>query len=306
MSKVVVVKSQDRELRQPLTRAEYNLFLTAGLRALTGEPNAVAALRKLLPPGVVGMKTNCLAGKANSTPVALTEALADMLIKTDRDANDIVVWERTSRELAEAGYELNAASTAIRCLGTDANGVGYSDQFYSYGEVNSLVSRIITRVVDFNINLPVLKDHSIAGLSAGLKNMYGAIHNPNKYHGDNCNPFCAHVANLTPIRLKNRLTIIDAVRVQYNGGPAYVGSYLHYYGGLVIATDPVAADRVGLEILEYIRATNNHPPLAQVERPVQYLKTAAEIGLGIAELDDIDLEVLDIDVTGNAKEGTLF
>ena len=66
--------------------------------------------------------------------------------------------------------------------------------------------------------------------------MYGAINNPNKYHADNCDPYCAHVNSLEPIKSKNRLTMIDAVRVQYNGGPGYVEDYLTYYGGSLSAT----------------------------------------------------------------------
>ena len=151
---VVVVKLLGRELREPLTRTEYDLLLSAGLRALTGKLNAAAALRQFLPSGVIGIKTNCLARRINSTPVALADSLCGMLLSAGYDENDIIVWERTSRELAEAGYTLSAASSGIRCLGTDANGYGYSNRFYSYGKVDSLVSRILTSGVDANINLP--------------------------------------------------------------------------------------------------------------------------------------------------------
>ncbi len=179
----------------------------------------------------------------------------ELLIEAGVSENNTVVWERSNRELKEAGYTLNASFSGRRCLGTDTNGVGYSSEFYTSGEVNSLVTGVLTEIVDVNINLPILKDHSLAGMSAGLKNMYGAIHNPNKYHGDNCNPFCAHVSDLEPIRTKNRLTVLDAIRVQYNGGPGFVGSYVYHWGGLVMSEDPVACDSVGLQILEDIRKT---------------------------------------------------
>lgn len=306
MSKVVVVRYSSDGQKRGLTKEEYQILLTAGIRALSGEKEVKTAIRKYLPSGVIGMKTNCLAHKRNSTPVALTDALSLLLTQAGFDENDVVVWERTNRELAKAGYTLNASTIGRRCLGTDTNGVGYSRGFYSSGDVSSLVSRILTDMVDYNVNLPILKDHSIAGLSGGMKNMYGAIHNPNKYHDNNCDPFCAHVSDLEPIRGKNRLTILDAIKVQYNGGPGVVSEYISYYNGIIISDDPVATDRVGLEILEHMRKANGLPPLEKVGRPVKYLNSAQQIGLGIAELQRIDVEVLLIDKNGRQSAGELF
>jgi uncharacterized protein (DUF362 family) len=154
--------------------------------------------------------------------------------------------------------------------------------------------------------MPVLKDHSLAGLSGGFKNMYGAVHNPNKYHDNNCDPYAAHVSNLAPIREKTRLIIIDAVNVQYNGGPGYDSRYLENYGGVIIAKDPVAADTIALEILEKLRAKNNLPDLATAGRPVKYIKTAEALGLGVADRNKIDLIVLTADGDGQVSKGDLI
>jgi hypothetical protein len=43
-----------------------------------------------------------------------------------------------------------------------------------------------------------------------LKNMYGVIHNPNKYHPNGCNPYIADLNMLPEIRTRMRLTICDA------------------------------------------------------------------------------------------------
>ena len=306
MSRVVVVKILLPVIGKPWGADRYRQMLQAGWQALVGEKKTSAAVRKILPGGVIGMKTNCLAKRFNSTPVALVEALAQTLEEAGFEDNDLVIWERTSRELAEAGFALNASSRGIRCLGTDANGLGYSKSFYSSGLVDSLVSRILTDLVDHNLNLPVLKDHSIAGLSAGLKNMYGAIHNPNKFHDNNCDPYCAHINSLEPVRLKNRMTIIDAVRVQYDGGPGYMPQFLADYGGLIIGDDPVATDRVALKILERLRSDNGRPPLREVKREAKYLQTAQALGLGTADLDRIDLVVLAVDNEGKGRAGELF
>ncbi|MCK4460946.1 MAG: DUF362 domain-containing protein [candidate division Zixibacteria bacterium] len=281
-------------------------MLKEALTVLTGETEDSAALRKLLPRGAVGMKTNCLTGKLNSTPVALVEALSGILEDAGWDANNIVVWERTNRELQKAGFKLNASSFGRRCLGTDANGVGYSARFYSAGESSSLVSRILEKVVAGNINMPVLKDHSIAGLSGGLKNMFGAINNPNKFHDNNGDPHVAEVSMMSPIRLKSRLTVMDAVQVQYHNGPGYDQRFLVRYGAVILSDDPVAADQVGLEIVEWLRNKGGLPNLAEAGRPATYLQTAEKLGLGVATMSDIDLKVLVVDDKGRVRPGELL
>jgi uncharacterized protein (DUF362 family) len=308
MSKVVVAKYSGNGQRG-LAKEEYRLLLGTGLTRLSGEKEVKTALQKYFPKfpkGVIGIKTNCIARTFNSTPTALADALSDLLTQAGFDENDIVIWERTSRELSKAGYTLNASSSGRRCLGTDTNGLGYSGDFYNSGDVSSLVSRILTDMVDYNINLPVLKDHSIAGLSAGMKNMYGAINNPNKYHDNNCDPFCAHVSNLEPIRKKNRLAVIDAVQVQYDRGPGFVAEYTARYNGIIISDDPVAADRVCLEILEQLRKVNGLPSLEKVGRPVKYLASAQQLGLGTADMKQIDVDVAVVDKNGQARVGGLF
>jgi len=306
MSKVIVVRYSGGAQKKGLSKEKYLSLLGVALTELAGEQQVEKAIRKYLPNGVIGIKTNCLARSFNSTPTALTDALSLLLTQAGFDENDIIVWERTSHELAKAGYTLNASSVGRRCLGTDAYGVGYSRGFHTSGEVNSLVSRILTDLVHYNINLPVLKDHSIAGLSGGMKNMFGAINNPNKYHDNNCDPFCAHVNNLEPIKKKNRLTVLDAVKVQYNGGPGFVSEYISYYNSIIISDDPVAADRIGLEILKHARQVNGLPPLEKVGRPVKYLKSAESIGLGTADTNRIDIVVLVVDKEGRQTKGKLF
>jgi uncharacterized protein (DUF362 family) len=304
MSRVVVVKYNGGN--SGLSEDEYGRLVSSGLCALTGELTPKAAIQALLPSGAVGLKLSCITRKQNSTPVPLVDALSKILVDAGFHDNDIVLWERSNRELSAAGYTLNASSFGRRCLGTDTNGVGYSGEFYQFGEVNSLVSRVMTEMVASNINMPILKDHSIAGLSAALKNMYGAINNPNKYHPNCCDPYCAHVSNLEPLRRRNKLVVMDAMRVQYHGGPGYVSQFIHNYGGLVFAIDPVAGDRVGLEIVERIRAMKNVKSLEQDGRGVKYLDSAEKTGLGIADLKRIELKVISIDSAGNESAGELF
>lgn len=307
MSRVAVAIYTANPDNKFLDRDQYRMLLEACFRLLASGNDYTSLLKRLFARGAIGMKTNCLA-RFNPTAPRLVDPLSEILMKTaGTSENDIIVWERTNRELKGAGYTLNASSFGRRFLGTDTTGVGYDNSdIHSFGQVNSLVTTILTRMVNHHINLGVLKHHSIAGMSAGLKNMYGAINNPNKYHSNNCSPYAAHVSMLAPIREKHRLTIVDAVRVQYDNGPGFDGGRMAQYNGLIISEDPVAADRISLEILERLRKINGRPPLADTGREVRYLVEGQKIGLGTNDLDKIDVQVAKVDGDGRMTPGELF
>ena len=93
---------------------------------------------------------------------------------------------------------------------------------------------------------------------------------------------------------------MDAVRLQYNGGPGYDSRYIADYRGILISDDPVAADRVGLELIEHHRKLNQLPTLEKSGRPVRYLKTAESMGLGTADLSKIEIVSFAVDASGQA------
>ena len=70
---------------------------------------------------------------------------------------------------------------------------GFERRIVSSGEVGSLWTNVLATRATALINVPVLKDHDLSGVGCGMKNMYGAIHNPNRYHDNNCNPYVADV-----------------------------------------------------------------------------------------------------------------
>src|SRR5208283_4390145 len=78
-----------------------------------------------------------------------------------------------------------------------------------------------------------------------LKNLFGAIHNPNKYHLNVGDPYVADVNMLPPIRQKVRLHICDATTAQYEGGPSYMPQWTWPCNSLLVSRDPVALDFVG-------------------------------------------------------------
>ncbi len=239
--------------------------------------------------GRIGIKPNCQAGRNMSTTPELAMAVVQQLTSAGKKDDDIVIWEMNNRQLKAAGYELNAGFNGLKCYGTDSRDVGYGRQFHVKGKVASLVSRIVESNCDHLINLPILKDHSLAGVSGAMKNYYGVVHNPNKYHDNNCDPYVAEVNALPIIRDKDVLTVMDMTRLQYQGGPGYRGEYAVKYAGIMVATDPVAIDAVGQRIIDDFRTRNKLPTLAESGRPPKWLKTAEQLGLGNADMNNIEL-----------------
>jgi uncharacterized protein (DUF362 family) len=191
-------------------------------------------------------------------------------------ANDIVVWDRDSDELERVGFHLSMGGNGVQCFGTDR--VGYQPELVSYGSVGSQLSRILIQRSSLLINVPVLKDHDGAGVTIALKNMYGVIHNPNKYHPNGCNPYIADLNMLPEIRSRMRLTICDATTAQYEGGPAFKPEYSWRHNALIVSQDPVALDYTGWQIIERKRAEKGLKTLQAEGRAPHYIATAADAG----------------------------
>ncbi len=238
---------------------------------------------------IIGLKINTIGGKAISTRPELAESFARLLAAGGFLADNIVIWDRTNRELREAGYSLRMNRAGLKVYGTDSQGVGYDDRLVAHGNVGSLFSVIQARTISASVSLAILKDHGMAGVTAGMKNYFGAIHNPNKYHDNRCDPFVAEVFETPVIKDKHRLSIIDALRVQYHRGPAYHARWAEPIQTLIFSTDPVAADFTGWRLIERLRAKAGLPTLEEEDRHPDYLSTAARMGLGRARSEDIQL-----------------
>ena len=163
--------------------------------------------------------------------------------------------------------------------------LGFETELSAWGQAGSLLCRTLTRACDCLINMPVVKDHSIAGVTISLKNMFGAIHNPNKYHDNGCDPYIADVARHPFIAEKLRLTVLDGVRAQCHGGPAFRSSAVFDLAKVAASTDPVAIDAWAWTTIEHERSRRGMRSLAEAGRPVRHLETAAKHGLGVADPD---------------------
>jgi hypothetical protein len=175
----------------------------------------------------------------------------------------------------------------------DPHVVGYDpDQFVSMGfaapehdrrddrRFRSHLSLIVTRMISKMITIPCLKDHKSAGVTLALKNLShgmnnnvarshvsgiyrlgGAVSGPNQ-----CNTFIPTAVAQRPLREKATLHVLDGLVGVYEGGP---GSWNSTWGtwrrnSLFFATDPVALDHVGWDIIDTKRAREGWAPVAHM------------------------------------------
>ena len=263
-------------------------MVEAGMTKLTGCPDAKTAWKAFFKSeDVVAIKVNCLgAPELNSHPqvvVPIVKGLRSLGIPEER----IIIYDRLTSELATAGFPVNTNGSGVRCYGSDVS--GYDSEPTEAGTVGACFSLIVSQLCTAIINVPLLRDHDLAGVTISLKNHFGSINNPNKLHEHRCTPQVADV-NLAPqIRNKQRLIICDALLVTYDGGPALKPNTSVPYGGILLSTDPVALDAVGWEIIEGLRRQNNLPSLAKEGREPKYIAVAADANhrLGISDLTKI-------------------
>jgi len=268
-------------------------LLDRSMQALLDGNNPTEPWKKLIrPQEKVGLKVNVLGGRGLSSNFQLVEAICERLQETGIQASDIVIWDRDSDELEHAGFHISTTGNRVHCFGTDR--VGYEEELVSYGKVASRVSRILTQSCGLLINVPVLKDHDGAGITAALKNMYGAIHNPNKFHPNGCNPFIADVNMLPMIRTKMCLTICDATTAAYEGGPGYKPQYDWRNNALIVSQDPVALDYIGWQIIEHKRAEKGLKTLEADQRAPRYIATAADAQHRLGTNDPKKIAVVEV------------
>ncbi|MBN1349915.1 DUF362 domain-containing protein [candidate division KSB1 bacterium] len=288
-----VVIARNNAVRTPagkLDASQVEKTLNEALRTWFQITSLDTIWRKILKPDdVVGIKVNCLAGKGLSTSKELVDVIIEGAQRAGLRETNIIVWDRLNSDLKRAGYPINERGFGVKYLGNDA--AGYSSEIMSYGRIGSLLSRIVTDRCTALINVPILKDHGIVGMSVALKNYFGAIHNPNKYHSNIGDPYVSDVNMLPPLRDKTRFTICDVFTAQYEGGPPFMPQWAWNYNGLIVGKDMVAIDQVGWTIIEEKRKREGYPSLKQAGREPTYIATAADANhrLGTNDMQQIEL-----------------
>jgi uncharacterized protein (DUF362 family) len=290
-SKVVVAR--DAGLHGPdgqLDDKRVAALLDRAIASYTGHSNPVEAWKSIVPMNqVIGLKINGLGGKGISTHFALVMAVCERLQQAGVRPGNIVVWDRNARDIQACGLTINTDPSRIRVFGSDV--AGFEEQPVAFGSAKVNLAKILTRECGMVINMPILKDHSGAGVTFSMKNMYGVIQRPGELHATNCNPGVADLNCVPAIREKVRFTIGDAMTSVYNGGPSFHPEHLWQPNSLIVGEDRVAVDHTAWQMIEKKRAEVGMPTLEAAGRPPRYIATAADAahGLGVDDPQRIHL-----------------
>jgi hypothetical protein len=253
-------------------------MLDASITQLTGVDDAQTAWNALFAPGErIAIKVNTIAGSAYWTHVPLAMAVAQSLQDAGIPAEQIVIFDRLSRELQNVGYTLNTDGPGVRCYGTDrAYSGGWTLLDGDIGMSDVLLS------CDALINIPLLKTHGTSGISFALKNHYGTFDRPGRYHG-NIEQALGALNALDAIRDRTRLIIGDVLNICTQSWNSAVNG-----DSILMSVDPVANDAIGLQLFTAAReAAGGNANTAQ-HKATAWLEYAASLGLGEHALEAID------------------
>jgi hypothetical protein len=316
------------------SQSAVNQMMKRGMVELTGEATEAAAWKRFFGPGdTVGVK-GCPVGAPKS--ISQLETLREVyrgLMLAGVKAENIVHIERYEKEMGDTGFEKALPKGARWAVGSvEFDGVqvktdGYDTSVYAEfpwvatgadasipAHRRSHVSIPVSLVVNKIVNVCVLKDHASAGITMALKNMsHGFSNNVARSHNtaaeNRCDVFIPTVVALKPIREKVVLHIGDALIATYDGGPGVWNQHFRTWErkSLFFATDPVAMDRVGWDLIDKKRAQHGLPGLAQVgikaknpgfeqfdRRQPEHVLIAGKMGLGEADLAKIKYRRIEI------------
>lgn len=315
--------------------AAVQAMLRKGIAELTGAPDWVQGWRYFFERGdVVGIKVNPV-----GLPLAPTnhEVVLEIIASLEAAGvrrSDIIVYDRYRDQFLKAGYDRilpdgvrwDAAARdydniqLALSFPNDPGCSGYDPEVHFEMPLvrpdvdpndplarRSHVCHFLSRKINKLINVPVLKDHQSAGVTLALKNLsHGLVNNVSRSHAtpslNACGTFIPGVCALPILRTKVVLHVLDGLRGVMQGGPgARRPENVWEHKTLWLATDPVAMDRIGWEVVDARRVEKGLPKVAEaapmqgggyVNRQPEHIEIAGALGLGVFDRQKIDLRPL--------------
>jgi hypothetical protein len=296
-------------------------MMAQGMCALAGTPTALEAWRQFVEPSdVVGIKVNCGGHPWVVSSYEIVAEIVRQLVAVGVPPSQVYVYERFQDQLDAVDYaphvpdgvQIVAAETANR----RADNRGYDPATYVeadlFGEedTRSSMMRLVSQRLTKIINVPNVKDHGATGVTGCLKNIaYGSFSNVARTHyrgRSHTYSFVGTLASVEPLRSRTVLQIMDGLRGVWHGGPfARTRRYVFYPKQILFGTDPVAIDRILLDIIDEKRkaegarsiwdrspaslqvddaaARDADPNVNVIIREPAHVAYAAGLGLGVAD-----------------------
>lgn len=211
----------------------------------------------------------------NTNPLLVKQIIKQCF---DAGAKDVYVFDHTCDNWNKC-YSNSGIERAVK----DAKGKivsGASESYYQEVTIKQGKKLKKTKVhelileSDVFINVPILKNHSSADLTIGMKNLMGNVWDRGFWHANDLHQ-C--IADFTSWR-KPDLTVVDAYYVMKKNGPRGVSKDdVVTMKSQIVATDIVAADAAAAKLF------------GKKPEDVEHIKIADEMKLGTMKLDKLSI-----------------
>lgn len=249
------------------------------------------------PTEKVGLKPNCLGRHLCWPHAATVDAIIEGLVLAGVDHANMYMWDMWGFNASPLSRRYSNSKMKVKNIKT----WGYSRRRFKIASGPSVQLTKPLLAVDAVVNIPVIKDHDLTGVTCAIKNMaLGSVPKPAIYHTNRkgkrmCDPMVPEIYALPPIKDKARLILADAFNIIINGGPKGNARGQRKLHSVFAAQDPVAMDKVAWGIIDAKREKARLPKL--MDKPLtktrpqgrpHYISTAEELGLGTADPKRID------------------
>ncbi len=156
-------------------------------------------------------------------------------------------------------------------------------------EEKSYFSEIVTKQITKLVNIAVLKHNEDSGVTWATKNIaLGVTTNKIRFHIDYCTKSIPEILNFPCIKDKTVLHVGEAAKIST---VSVAGAKIAYDNRIFFSADPVAMDRIGLDILEEKRKEHNLPSIIE---EATHIAACAKKGLGTDDYEKIDFRELKV------------
>ena len=193
--------------------------------------------------------------------------------------------------------------------------------FFGEEDTRSNMMRLVSQRLTKIVNIPNMKDHGAIGATGCLKNVaYGCFSNVARSHSrgqTHTRTSVGTFASVEPLRSRCVLQIMDGIHAVWHGGPfAKTTRYVFHPRRMLFGTDPVAIDRLLLDIIDdkrkaegaisiwdrspkYLKfndagVRDEDPNVNILIREPGHVEYAARLGLGVADLAKIRVEEIEV------------
>lgn len=254
---------------------EPDAMFDSGIKALGGMKNFVWKGARVLVKPNIGWDVSPERG-GNTNPKLVSRIIKHCL---EAGAKQVVVVDHPCDEWQRC-YTHSGIEKAVKDAGGKIVPGGSASYYHNVAVKNgrALASTQEHEAIlesDVFINVPILKDHSSTGVTIGMKNLMGNVWDREYWHRTDVHQCIADFATYR----RPTLNVLDAYYVMKQNGPRGISTDdLVVMKSQVISTDIVALDAAGAKLFG----------ISPDE--VRYLKIAAEMKIGRADLENLNIK----------------